>query len=108
MKLDKFPETRLVYRQDKNLPLVFIKFSTFAGSNLDADKPGLAYIVSEMLDRGTQSKDKFEIAETLELYGAEIDFETGRETASVEISSLKKNLNSVMSLFEEIISEPAF
>ena len=108
VKLDKFPETRLVYRKDEALPLVFIKFSTFAGSNLDADKPGLAYIVSEMLDRGTQSKDKFEIAEMLELYGAEIDFETGRETASVEISSLKKNLNSVMSLFEEIISKPAF
>lgn len=108
LKLDKYPKTRLVYKKDYSLPLVFIKMSIFAGSNLDGDKPGLAYMVSAMLDRGTKSKDKFEIAEILELLGAEIEFETGRETTSVEISSLKKNLTKVMSLFEEIISEPAF
>lgn len=108
LKLDKYPNTRLVYKKDESLPLVFMKMSLFAGSSLDGSKPGLAYMVSEMLDRGTKSKDKFKIAEILELLGAEIEFETGRETTSIEVSSLKKNLNKVMSLFTEMISEPAF
>lgn len=108
LDLKDFPKTNMVFKEDKTLPLVYIKASVEAGSSLDGKQPGLAYITSGMLERGTKFRDKFEMAELLELYGAEIEFETGRETTAIEISTVKKNYDKVMKLFMEMTSEPKF
>jgi zinc protease len=106
--IDKYPSLKVVLKEDHNIPLVYIKASTFAGSALDFEKPCLAYLTANMLERGSKHRDKFTIAKALDTYGADIEFEPGKETSAVEISSLKKNLPKVMAIFKEIITEPLF
>lgn len=108
INVEKFPNLKVVLKEDHNIPLVYIKASTFAGSALDLEKPCLAYLTASMLERGSKHRDKFAIAKALDIFGADIEFEPGKETSAVEISSLKKNLHRVLPIFKEIISEPLF
>lgn len=108
VSVKKYPNLKIALKEDHNIPLVYIKASIFAGSAKDESKPCLAYLTANMLERGSKYRDKFKIAEILDTYGADIDFEPGKETCAVEISSLKKNLAKVLLIFKEIISEPLF
>ena len=60
--IDKYPSLKVVLKEDHNIPLVYIKASTFAGSALDLEKPCLAYLTANMLERGSKHRDKFTIA----------------------------------------------
>ena len=108
LEIDSLKGADILYKEDKNLPLVFITASIFAGSSNDGDKPGISYLSTEMLERGSTKHSKFEISRLLDLYGADINFDASKEHVEIEISSLKKNYKKVFDLFREIILKPAF
>lgn len=98
----------LHFREDHNLPLIYLNANFFAGSFTDEDKPGLAFFTSELLERGTLLKDKYEIARQLDLYGASIGFEAGRENSKLEVATLSRYSTEVFALLKEILEQPAF
>ena len=67
-----------------------------------------AALVSSMLDKGTENKDKYEISETLESVGAELSFSSTRYHTNFTGFCLKNNLKTVISLLSEQLRMPSF
>jgi hypothetical protein len=65
----------LLVLENRATPTVSLRASLRAGSYFEPpDRPGLARLTAEMLERGTRRRSKFEIAEALESVGAELEF----------------------------------
>ncbi|MGD0492239.1 MAG: pitrilysin family protein [Steroidobacteraceae bacterium] len=60
-----------------------------------------------MLDRGTQTLDKFQIADRLDNVGAQISFGVGTETLEIRAKCLKKDLPLVLGLIAAELRTPA-
>jgi zinc protease len=108
-KVENLPGAEFVLKEDHSLPLIYLQGSFYAGSALEEeDQYGIAYMTSAMLDRGTLKRDKYELTADLDRIGAEVDFSSGKEYTELQISTLSKNLDKALEIFEEIITEPAF
>lgn len=89
--------------------VVTITGSLAAGDWYSPDSNSMiADLTGNMLDQGTQSKDKFRIAEQLENLGASINFSVGSNTLSFNAQCLSKDVPVVMALLAEQLREPAF
>jgi len=76
-----------------------------AGSrNEDLETSGTAYLLEKMMTHGTTSKNKTEINDIIERKGARFQSQTGRETTSYQVQSLKTNVPNVIKLLGDIIS----
>jgi zinc protease len=102
------PGVKILHREDHNIPIVYMNAYLYAGSVNNGDNLGLAYFTSKMLSRGTKTKDKYEIAKLLDLYGADISFESGVETGRVHVSTLTKYIPEVFAMLKEMLNEPRF
>ena len=60
-----------------------------------------------MLDRGTKSLDKFQIADKLDNVGAQISFSVGMQTLEIRAKCLKKDLPLVLGLIAAELRDPA-
>jgi zinc protease len=60
-----------------------------------------------MLDRGTKSLDKFQIADKLDSVGAQISFGVGTQTLEIRAKCLKKDLPLVLGLIAAELKDPA-
>lgn len=98
---------KFYFREDSSLPLVYANFAFYAG-NASEKKPGLAYIVSEMLERGSSKYDKFERSKLLDLYGADLDFTTNSEYAKIHMSTVSDNLDKVLDVLLDNLQKPNF
>jgi zinc protease len=108
---DLAKDSKLLLREDHSLPIVYMNLALYAGSIKDLEqdaKTGLAYITSEMLERGTLKHTKYEISDLLDRYGAEISFENKKESTWIELGFLKKHIREVTEILREILLEPAF
>ncbi len=102
------PGVDILLREDHAIPVIYMNAYVYGGSVNNGDNLGLAYFTSKMLSRGTLSKDKYEIAKLLDLYGADISFESGVETGRIHVSTLTKYLTEVQAILKEMITEPRF
>ena len=71
-------------------------------------KPGGAYFTSQLLSKGTQLKNSFEIAQLFDLFGAHLEVSPGLDFVSISLYSLAKKLSPVLDLLIEILSIPTF
>lgn len=74
-------------------------FETAAGASL---------FTANLLNKGTQSKSSFDIAQIFDQYGAHIEISPGFDFVSLAVYSLSKYLEPVLDLLMEILSEPQF
>lgn len=88
--------------------VVTIRGSLPAGDALADENPAIPTLVGMMLDKGTTTADKFEIAQKLESVGATVSFEVGTQMAEVNAKSLKKDMPLVIGLIAEQLRSPAF
>ncbi|HEX8652061.1 MAG TPA: pitrilysin family protein [Pyrinomonadaceae bacterium] len=90
-------------------PTVALRGSLRAGSYFEPpDKPGLARITAEMLERGTKRRTKLEVARDLESVGAQTDFSADPFAVNVAARFLSKDLSLVISTISEELREPSF
>ncbi len=68
----------------------------------------IADLTAAMLDKGTKSKSKFEIADKLETVGASISFSSGQQHVRFSAKCLKEDVTLVLGLLAEQLREPAF
>lgn len=84
-----------------------IEFIFTAGKWHEAH-PGVSYFTSHQLQKGTASKNSFEISSETEQLGVHVDVSPGHDFTSVALYGLTKNVPPVLNLVREIITAPAF
>ncbi len=90
-------------------PTVSLRGSIRAGSCFEPrDKPGLARLTADMLERGTLRRTKLEIANDLESVGAQIEFEADWFAVNISARALAKDLPRLLATLAEELREPAF
>lgn len=70
--------------------------------------PGIAHFTTQMLEKGTKSKNALELAEAFEGLGAHIDIAAGPDSAEVGLYALTKNWRDAFALLIDMILSPAF
>lgn len=76
-----------------------------AGSrNEDLETSGTAYLLEKMLMRGTTSKSKSEISESIEGMGARYNAQTGRESSHFSLQVFKNDTHKAVKLLGDMIS----
>lgn len=67
--------------------------------------PGVSYFAANMLSKGTRTKSSFEIAETLDLYGAHLEIQATFDNVSISLYILNKNFQAAVSLLYEMLTD---
>ncbi|MGB9181865.1 MAG: pitrilysin family protein [Pyrinomonadaceae bacterium] len=99
----------LLVLENHATPTFSLRGSFRAGSYFEPkDKPGLARITAEMLERGTRKRNKLQIASDLESVGAQVDFSADPFAVNIAARALSKDLPLVMGTLAEELREPAF
>ncbi len=96
--------------EDHELPDIKASARIATGSVYEpAEKIGLASIVGTVMRTGgTETMSPDEINRQLEGVGATVETSIGRTSASASMSSLKESLDTVLPIFADILTEPAF
>ena len=75
-----------------------------AGSrNEDLETSGTAYLLEKMFSRGTTSRTKAEIAQTIENHGARFTANTGREQSSFQLQVFRNDVGKAVKLLGDLI-----
>lgn len=78
-----------------------------AGGNY-LEKTGLASYALGNLQEGTKHHTALDIAQELDQYGAWISHDVGNETVSLQLSTVSKQFEQVLPLFQAVVCEPIF
>ncbi len=106
-KLENGLDIFILERAD--LPKVAVRFVTKAGSiHNPAGKDGLADLVVETMKRGTKTRNALQVEDALGDLGTGIFGGAGGESSSVSFEVLKRNLSPAMTIFADVIRNPAF
>ena len=93
------------------IPVVNLQLTINGGHKMDANDPekaGLASITASMMNESTENYTAEEISEELRKIGSSINVYAGDDATSVNIRTLKKNLDRTLELAEEMLFRPAF
>ena len=99
----------LLLLENHATPTISLRGSFRAGSYFEPrDKPGLAQITANMLERGTKRRSKLQLANDLESVGAQLAFSADPFAVNVAARALSKDLPLVLNTLSEQLREPAF
>ncbi len=95
---------------DSELPLLNISAVIRTGSNYDPiGKEGLAEIAGAVLRTGgTETLSGNAVDEALDFFAGSLHISMNRDSGSISLSILKKDLDKGLNIFSQIITEPAF
>ncbi len=100
---------KLLILENSATPTISLRGSFRAGSYFEpGDKPALAQITANMLERGTKKRTKFQLAGDLESVGAQLAFSADPFAVNVAARALSKDLPLVIDALAEVLIEPAF
>ena len=98
----------LYLMEQHEVPLIYISAVFPAGAIGDENKSGLAAFTADALLFGTKNYTKKQIEETFDFLGASISSQAGKETAEITISFKKSDLEKVLPIFVDVITNPTF
>jgi zinc protease len=99
----------LLVLENRATPTISLRGSLRAGSYFEPrDKPGLARITADMLERGTLRRTKLQLAGDLESVGAQVAFSADPFAVEVAARALAKDLPLLLATLAEQLREPAF
>ncbi|HEX8633519.1 MAG TPA: pitrilysin family protein [Pyrinomonadaceae bacterium] len=99
----------LLVLENRATPTIALRGSLRAGSYFEPpDKPGLARLTADMLERGTLRRTKFQLAGDLEAVGAQIEFSADPFAVEIAGRALAKDLSLLLDTLAEQLREPAF
>lgn len=92
-----------------DVPLVSIDLLFAAGSSWDPrQRPGLASLVSGVLDEGTEAHSALEIASSIERLGGRLGAGTDWNASAITLRLLSRNLEQGLDLLAEVARRPTF
>ncbi|HWP56965.1 MAG TPA: pitrilysin family protein [Candidatus Acidoferrales bacterium] len=99
----------LLTAEQRGLPMVTLKFLLDAGSRHDpAGHEGLACLTARLLTYGTRTRTATQIAEALDFIGASLNTGCDQETASVTLTTLRKDLSAGLNLLADVLINASF
>ncbi len=101
---------KIFFVENHELPIISMYALVKTGQIYEPEeKIGLAVITSEVMRTGgTIHRSPDEVNETLEYLAASVEVDIGEETGSVELWTLKKNLETSLEVFADTMRNPAF
>jgi zinc protease len=95
--------------REASVPLIALDFAFVGGSDQDpADKPGVANMVSALLDEGAGDLDSNAYHERLEDKAIELGFEVGRDQFGGSVRALVENTDEAVDLLRLALTSPRF
>ena len=80
-----------------------------AGSIKDpAEMPGLSQMTANMLTQGTAKRSAKDIAEAIDFIGGSLEASSGKDSTTVTLDIVKKDLNTGLDLMSDVVLHPAF
>ena len=109
-RTDQIGSTPVFYQPNSELPLIDLTILVKAGEvDVDESKSGLATVLSGTLIRGgTDKRPPRELAETLDENAIQLSFTVGEEYSTIQLSTLRDDWQTGLSLLKEVLSQPAF
>lgn len=99
----------LLLSERHTIPSVTINMLIKAGQVSEPpDKAGLAHITAGLLTEGTKKRSSSQIAEEIEFVGGGIGASGGDDSASVNLTILKKDLDLGLDILADILLNPVF
>jgi zinc protease len=91
------------------LPMVVLTIGIKAGHMMDpADKSGVANLTAQMMNEGTANLTPEELSKQLDMLGSDISVFAGREEITIQVTSLKVNLDKTIELLKDVMFKPRF
>jgi zinc protease len=107
--LDLANGVRVLGIEDRETPLVQFELRMRGGQLLeDAARGGVANLLAQTMTAGTARRTAEELELAIDLLGAQISAQAGREEFVIRGSTLARNWDATMALVEEILLEPRF
>lgn len=99
----------LLAAEHKEQPVVFFDLMVRAGTlHEPKDKTGLAGVVSDMLQEGTEQWNSSELAEQMDRLGGRFSVSAHRESTWVTAQVLKRNSEQALDMVTELVRRPTF
>lgn len=99
----------LLTQQDRRAPLVAVQASFLGGLRYETDQSaGVGSVVASMLQRGTTSRSRLDIARALEDVGASLGVTSGRNTLTIGGRALAEHADVLMEILSDCIRRPTF
>ena len=70
--------------------------------------PGVAQMTANLLTQGTQKRSAQEIAEAIDFVGGSLGADAGKDSTTVTLNVVKKDLNTGLDLMSDVVLHPAF
>jgi zinc protease len=99
----------LIAKESRTTPAVTIHASFEAGTVFDPTaQPGVAHLVSRMLDRGTTSRSAEQIADELDSRGVSLSLHINRHVISIVCNCLTEDFEAILTLVGDVAMRPTF
>jgi zinc protease len=100
---------RVVLKEDHSLPVINLSIAALGGTRWEpADLAGSGNLMAEMLDRGTEKRNKLQISQQSEDLGASLSAFSGKNSFGVAVSGLKQDAPKLVELASECMLQPSF
>jgi zinc protease len=91
------------------IPIVDITLAVDAGFSSDPrSKAGMASLALDLMDKGTKTKNAFQISDQLDMLGAELNTQSDIDLSFVQLKALTENLAPSLQLLSDIILNPSY
>ena len=70
--------------------------------------PGVAQMTANMLTQGTEKRSAKEIAEAIDFVGGSLEASAGKDSTTVTLNVVKKDLETGLDLMSDVVLHPAF
>ncbi|MFN3396726.1 MAG: M16 family metallopeptidase, partial [Thermodesulfovibrionales bacterium] len=99
----------ILHVERHNLPIITVTLLIKAGPFYEpAQKAGLANLTAELLTEGTKKRTAKDISEEIEFIGASLDSSAGSDFSTINLSVLKKDIDTGFEIFSDILLNPTF
>ncbi len=99
----------VILAESHELPLVDLSLIVKTGNSANTKgKAGLASLVADMLDEGTKKRGATQIASEIGRLGASLETDADWDTSTVSLSTLEENLDPALSVWADVLLDPAF
>jgi len=89
------------------VPVVSIMLVLDIGTAADpVDRPGLAGLVTDLVDEGAGSRDAIAISDALARIGSHLEIESGPDATTIGLTTLTKSLPRAMELLADVAMRP--
>jgi zinc protease len=99
----------LLVCEDKRAPMVSLQASFLGGLRYETDQTaGIGRMTASLMDRGTKTRTREQIAQTLDGLGAGLDVSSGRNSLLVTATCLSADLERIAGLMADCVRNPIF